>query len=237
VHLLAMLVFAAAPLLQQRMIVWWIPIGVWTFIGQVGAILRTRNVTLPGVVPNLKFTILSLLLAVPLVLLSPASKWIQQGGPTDPNKVVYVGTPYELVTVLRNLTADPGERMRPLAAFLRERYAGRPVGPVFGSEGVGEFLVWADPPGCPPFFFTHAHLFTPEHWRNCQTVWDGQPGWREILDRAGVNLVAVEPDIRGELVKQISRDPDWQVVVNEAGSTTRKDVRGRLFVAVRKQPK
>lgn len=237
VRLLAVLAFAAAPMLQQRMIVWWIPIGVWAFIGQVGAILRARNVTLPGLVPNFKLTILSLLLAVPIVLLSPALQWLQKGGPTDPLKVVHSGTPYELVAVLRNPTPDPGERMRPLAVFLRERYAGRVVGPVFGSEGAGEFLVWADPPGCPPFFFTHAHLFTPEHWRDSQTVWDGEPGWRQILDRAGVNLVAVEPDIRGELTKQISRDPDWQVVLNEQGSSTRKDVRGRLFVAVRKQPR
>ena len=236
VRVLVVMAFAAAVLLQQRMIVWWIPVGVWAFVSQLGAILRTRGVVLPGVVPNLKLTILSLLLAVPILLLSPLFQWLQRGGATDPKKVVHPGTPNELVAVLRNPAVDPGERMRPLAAFLRERYAGQPVGPVFGAEGVGEFLLWADVPGCPPLFFTHAHLFSPEHWQASQTVLNGESGWREILDRAGVNLVAVEPDIRGRLAGLIARDPDWQVVLNEAGGAGR-DVRGRLFVAVRKQPK
>jgi hypothetical protein len=192
------------------------------------------------VVPSFKFTILSALFVIPVVLLTPAFQWIQRGGTAD-TTAVHAGTPVELVGVLRNSvdkpSAETGDRMKPLAAFLRQHYAGRPVGPVFGAEGVGEFLIWADPPGCPPFFFTHAHLFTPDHWRDSQTVLNGEPGWREILDRAGVNLVAVEADIRGQLAKLVSVDPDWQVVLNEAGSATRKDVRARLFIAVRKQPK
>jgi hypothetical protein len=64
-------------------------------------------------------------------------------------------------------------------------------------------------------------------------VLNGGTGALDILDRYSVNLVAVEPDraLRG----LIARDPRWLVVLDEAGSSTRKDPRTQLFVAVRKR--
>lgn len=235
-RVLPLLAFALPPLLQQRMMTWWVPVGVWVLAAQVGAIIHRRGWTVPGVTPSFKITVVAALLAIPPLLLSPFARWLTQGELNGP-RVVHPGTPYELARVLADPSADPGDRMKPLAAYLRANYAGRPVGPVFGSEGVGEFLVWSDPPGCPPFFFTHAHLFAPDHWRDSQLVLNGEPGWEAVLDRAGVNLIAVEPSIRRRLAAQVIRDPNWQVVLNEFESPVRKDPRSQLFIAVRKQPK
>lgn len=235
-RLLVVLAFAVPPHLQQRMLVWFVTVGVWGLMAQLAAIAVRRGWAAPPIPPNLRLTVVTALLVVPLLLLSSAARWVKDGPPTDP-KVVHPGTAYELAAVLHDPTAPTGDRMKPLAEYLRKHYADRPVGPVFGSEGVGEFLVWADPPGCPPFFFTHAHLFPADHYRDSQTVLNGAPGWRDILDRYGVNLVAVEPDVRERLADQVAGDRDWQVVVNEYRDARKPDPRTRLFVAVRKVPK
>jgi hypothetical protein len=237
-RLLVVLAFAVPPHLQQRMLVWFVTVGVWGLMAQVGAIAVRLGWTAPAIPPNLRLTVVTVLLVVPLLLLSSAARWVKDGPPTDP-KVVHPGTAYELAAVLRDPTAPTTDRMKPLAEYLRKNYAGRSVGLVFGSEGVGEFLTWADPPGCPPFFCTHAHLFPAGHYRDSQIVLNGVDGWKQVLDRYNVNLVAVEPNVLKErtLVPRLAADPDWQVVLNESGSSSRPDPRAQLFIAVRKVPK
>ncbi len=236
-RLLVVLAFAVPPHLQQRMNVWFVTVGVWGLMAQLAAIGVRLGWTAPAIPPNFRLTVVTALLVVPLLLWSSAARWVKDGPPTDP-KVVHPGTAYELVAVLRDPTAPTTDRMKPLAEYLRKQYAGRSVGLVFGSEGVGEFLTWADPPGCPPFFCTHAHLFPVAYYRDSQIILNGVDGYREVLDRYGVNLVAVEPNVLKErtLVPRLAADPDWQVVLNESGSTDRP-APAQLFIAVRKVPK
>ena len=126
--------------------------------------------------------------------------------------------------------------MKPLAKALAGRYAGRPVGPVFTSIEVGELFYWADIPDCPPLLFTHAHLFPERHWAECFAARNGWPGWWELLDRHGVNLIAVEADFCPQLTKQVrERADEWEVAVDQQSGGGQPD-RARLFVAVRRKP-
>jgi hypothetical protein len=163
-------------------------------------------------------------------MLNPLVRWAQDGPPTNVG-IVHPETPFDLAGVLKNPTAPPSERMKPLAAALREHYRGKPVGPVFARQELGEFLLWADPPGCPTLLCTHAHLYAADHWKWCSDVLRGEPWAVLTLDRYGVNLLAVEPD--AAVAGMIARDPNWLVVLNErADGPARKG----LFIAVRKQP-
>ena len=227
-RVLAVLAFAVPPLLQQRMLSWLVPVGVWALAGQIGAVLAARNWTLPASVPSFKKTLLAALVPFPMVMLNPLVQWAQNGPPTNTG-IVHPETPFDLAGVLRNPAAPASERLKPLAAALREHYPDKPVGPVFARQELGEFLLWADPPGCPTLLCTHAHLYPVDHWRKCSEVMTGEPWAVLTLDRYGVNLVAL--DSGGKPAAMVARDANWLVVLNEAGGPGRNG----LFVAVRKR--
>jgi hypothetical protein len=86
---------------------------------------------------------------------------------------------------------------------------------VFASETLGEYLLWdlrLEPP-VRIFCYTHVHLFTPEHWLECMTVKNGDPGWEAILDRHQVAFLVFEPDQHTHLAEQIRAAADrWEIV-------------------------
>ena len=231
------LTFGVAPLFQQRMMTWWCPLLLWQLMPHFGAAAERWRLTWPASTPSLRKTMLAVLLVFPFVMLTPLVGWLQTGDPPPVAVTFRAGTPLELLGTIADPTAAPTRRMAGLATALRERYAGRPVGPLFVAEGLGEFFYWRDLPGCPPLWFTHAHLFPPPHWAAAFATGTGDPGWSEFLDRHRVNLIAVEPDFHRELVAKVTARPDdWLVVLDETDSDAIRDPRGRLFVAVRKKP-
>ncbi len=236
-HYLLALTFGVAPLLQQRMMTWWCPIAVWQLVPHWAAVAGRWGLAWPASVPTFRKTMLAALLWIPVLLLSPLSGWLQTGD-LPPGKVTFhAGTPLELLGTIADPAARASERMTPLATALRERFPNRPVGPLFTAEALGEFFYWRDLPGCPPIWFTHAHLFPPPHWAAAFATATGGPGWWEFLDRHRVNLIAVEPDFHRELVAKVTAQPDdWLVVLDETDSAMIRDPRARLFVAVRKTP-
>jgi hypothetical protein len=235
-HYLLGLTFGVAPLLQQRMMTWWCPLALWLLMPHWGAIAGRWGLVWPASTPSLRKTLLAVLATVPFVMLSPPMNWLQTGTLPPPPVTFRGGTPIDLLGAVANPVAPGPERMKPLAAALRERYAGRPVGPLFTSEALGELAYWRAVPGCPPVWFTHAHLFPPAHWLAAFNAARGGPGWWEFLDRHRANLIAVEPDFHPELVAAATAHPDWLVVLDETNSEAIRDPRARLFVAVRKQP-
>ena len=123
----------------------------------------------------------------------------------------------------------------------REDGKGRPR---VDARPVLEAILWvlwtgapwkALPAEYPVLLYSHVHLFAPAYWQECMTVKRGDPGWREALDRRGVNLVVVEADLHPSLCGELRRDPDWLVVLDQAGG--RGNPANRLFAAQRKAPK
>jgi len=236
-HYLLALTFGIAPLLQQRMLTWWCPLAIWQLVPHWAAVAERWGLVWPASVPSLRKTVLAVLLVVPFVLLAPPMTWLQTGDLPSPGVTFRAGTPIELWTTIERPDLPTSPRMKPLAAALRERYPGRAVGPLFASEAIAELFYWRDLPGCPPIWFTHAHLFPPAHWSAAFAAATGGPGWWEFLDRHRVNLIAVEPDFHRELVARVTAAADdWLVVLDETGADAIRDPRGRLFVAVRKKP-
>jgi len=185
--------------------------------------------------PSLRKTILAVLVTAPFLFLNPLVTWLTAGGPPEKNlpSSLTAGTPLELAGVLADPQGYSGERLKPLAEALKADYAGRTLGPVFCSPELGEFLFWRNIPGAPPVRYTHAHLFTPEHWMACQRAANGQ-GWSEWMDTLKVNVIAVEPDYYAPLVEAVGKSDGWKVVVHETGEKGPREPRARLFIAVRK---
>jgi hypothetical protein len=221
--------FAAQPLPHQRMMVWWLLLVPWLLLpawagagdGRLSRWLGDRSV------PDLRRTVLAVLIGAVAVLWSSPGQWLLTGRPWPLDRALSPGTPWRLARQL----AHPGD---PEAAWVAD--LPDVPGPVYASETLADTLLWELPPTRSVFVYTHVHLFTPEHWRECLAVKRAEPGWAAVLARHGVNLVVVETELHPHLRRALWADPGWRVVVDEAGSPAKRDPRSRWLVAVRKQP-
>ncbi|HEY7328198.1 MAG TPA: hypothetical protein VH592_11180 [Gemmataceae bacterium] len=236
--LLLFAVFAILPVFQLRMLCWWIVLVPWIVLPEWGAL--AQRIPLPWLRYRSQPSGAKTLMAAGLFLLalagSPSVRWLRGGQPRPLDSSLSPGTPWKLAA---QLAADPNDKpyYPELADALKRSYPqGRFQGRIFASETQGDYLLWALPSQYPVLAYTHVHLFPPEHWNDCLTVLASDVGWKEILDRDGVNLVVIEAEMRLQLSEAIKADSHWRIVVDETGLQQKIDPRTRLLIAVRKAP-
>jgi hypothetical protein len=203
-QLLLLAVFGWQTLAHARMLVWWSTLYAWAVLPHLEALGRRW---LPGLLretrpPDLRKTILAGLTATVLVLWSAPLLWLCWGEAPVAAQRVTAETPVE---VCRSL-----ERQ-----YRRQPGLGRTV---FTSETLGDYVLWALRPEPPVrvFCYTHVHLLTPEHWRECMLVKSADHRWPEVLDRHGVQFLIVEAGLYGPLIQQVQAASDrWQVQATE----------------------
>ena len=229
--------FAIWPWLQARMLLWWWTVAVW-LLARLGPGLADRFPTLPSL-PDRPPTranawIAVAIIAIAIVILPPVRSLLP-GVSSRIEDTVAADTPWQLALELKAAPADEGRWQPALREALRAHYPdGRFVGSIFASETQGDFLIWALPPEMPVLMFTHAHVFTVEHWEACRDVKAANPGWVEFLTRHRANLIVVEVDSHEELATALRADPEWLVV--QDSSKNRAAAGGRVMIALRKKP-
>jgi hypothetical protein len=223
-QLLLLLVFGLQTYFHQRMMVWWVLLVPWVLATWWGQKQPREGAATCGDefeathAPSLRPRLACALAMLVCALLSGPGQWVRNGEPRPLAQSLHAATPWQL------------------AAQIKQEYAeGRWHGAVFASETQGDYLLWALPAEIPVFAYTHVHLFSLEHWRKCQCVKAGAPGWRTILNRYHVHLVVIEAELHSGLRRQLRGAPDWNIVLDEAGVRAKTDVRSRLLVAVRKE--
>jgi hypothetical protein len=186
---------------------------------------------------NFRKTMIAGLVVLTALTLSPPVQCLMRKGPRPLNTSLFGATPWQLAAEL-SLPADV--EPRPLPALAKELKAGYPngklTGPILCSETTGEYLIWAMPPDQPPLAFTHVHLFTGDYWSEFLRARNGGPNWKEFLAKYGANLVVMEPDVFPGLPEILRKDPEWVVILDEAGNQAKTDPRARLFIALRRKP-
>ncbi len=68
----------------------------------------------------------------------------------------------------------------------------RPAGPMFNSYNWGGFLIWALYPDYRVFVDGRTDLYDDAFLRDYLKVITARPGWEEVLERYGVNLIVIE---------------------------------------------
>jgi hypothetical protein len=190
---------------HARVLVWWSFVVVWVALPHLQALqARVRQRAPAG-----PLTFARVLLVFAVVLIGLRVTTADLG--LQPDKHVTDVTPWKV------------------AEYLRAQYANDPSLKrcIFTSETEGDYLLWAlrlDPPvrvSC----YTHVHLFTEQHWKECMQVKFAEPGWDETLDRQGVQFLIVEnARLYYPLMEAVRAAGDrWQVVFDSP-----------LFVARRK---
>jgi len=236
-QLLLVVAFAPWPLWQRRMLLWWAVLVPWVVLlhwAAVGARLRWPWLHAESVLSFRKTLAVGLIVVVLLLWWGPV-QMLLRGRPRPLDTALTPGTPWRLAAQLNAPPDSAAPPLPDLARALADHYGGRFRGAIFASETQGDYLLWALPAEYPVLLYSHVHLFAPAYWQECMTVKRGGPGWRAALDRRGVNLVVVEADLHPSLCGELRRDPDWLVVLDQAGGGG--NPANRLFVALRKVPK
>jgi hypothetical protein len=238
-QVLLIAVFGVWPCFQQRMMAWWLPLVPWLALPLWAAVADRRDwrwTTDPSI-PSFRKTLLAGLLIVVALLWFTPVRWLIARHPRSLDLSVSQGTPWRLAAQLQAPGGSQAAWLPELGKALRDHYPeGRYQGRVFATETLGDYLFWALPPQTPVLIYTHLHLFPAAHWAECVTVKTAGPGWWEVLDRHGVNLVVFEPELFPDLARALRRDPTWKVVRDETGDRSKRAPRDRMLIALRKQP-
>jgi hypothetical protein len=237
-QVLLLALFGWQALAHARMMVWFLMVVPWVAIPHLYAAYRRY---LPGfledgTVLSFKKTLAAAAIGLLIVHASLPAWWLLYGRQPVGTERVMPRTPVQAVR------------------YLRERYQNDVEGKlrrgIFVSESQGDYLLWAlrlDPPihlSC----YSHVHLFTPEHWRKCYQVKDGQHGWQEVLDDWQVEFIVLEYDLYEkhehaaegkapgsfDLIDKIRASGRWRVVAATDPETGKEVLLDRpVFVAER----
>jgi hypothetical protein len=113
-----------------------------------------------------------------------------------------------------NLAAQ--EEYLPVEA-VRFIHANNLPGPMFNSYNWGGYLIWHLYPDHPVFIDGRTDLYDDEFIREYVKVTLARSGWREVLDRYGVNFILIESD--SILAAFLADDDEWQSVHADAIAT------------------
>jgi hypothetical protein len=196
-------------LAHWRVMVWWGFVVVWVALPHIQALL-TRGRKAASARPRLDMAALTLAVALVGLLLSGPVLWAA-GYRREPDRHVTDRTPWQV------------------ADYMREQYAANPKlsRVIFTSETTGDYLFWnlrLDPPAR-VFCYTHVHLLTEKHWKECMQVKFAEPSWESILQREHVQFLIVENML---LYKQLME------AIQAAGDRWEVVFEGPIFVAKRR---
>ena len=204
------LLLALAPLLHQRLLIWW-------YLAAPILVARAFKPESPPLSPT-TWRPWAGLAAATVLAIAASGPWGAFTRKIPDWNLVAKATPMALAEAL-------AETIEPLDA---SRKSGR----VFASESLGDYLLWRWKPRAPVLLHSHVHLLPAEHYDACLRVKWAAPGWELQLDRWGADLVVVEAETHPHLCAKLRQQAGWAVVQDEAG---RQDLppRARLFTAVR----
>jgi hypothetical protein len=224
-HALLLVCFGVQVIFLERMLPWWAILCPLVCVGPWARLLKMpKSDASIGVMGRAVQAVLILTMMWIGFAWSPLGAIFIDEEVSKLGQTLHPGTPRVMA---RGFLAKPVPGVDPaIAAALQ-----RPGKQVFSSETLGDYLFFSR---IPVLVFTHVHLFSPEHWRRCLAVKRGDPEWEKILNEWNAWSVCVEAELHPQLCELIRRSPRWQIVVDEAGSSTKPNPKSRLFIAIRK---
>jgi hypothetical protein len=191
--------FGAAALWTSRMLVWWVPLAVTFGMQHASAVWHARvspKEGRPPVVRNGRWSFVTAGIIFICFGLSPFGGRLLHGndGKLTLERMVSAQTPVSIAKHLRK----PEEQNR------------LPRGQAFNTYEWGDYLLWAGPPKLKVFLASHVHLVPREVWQDYVAISEMSSGWEEMLDRYGVNLIAVDTATHASLIARLRENENWR---------------------------
>jgi hypothetical protein len=230
---LLILFFGLLPIIQRRMLIWWMPLVPWLAMRSWARVVETAasNWLRRDSVPSLRKTIGVGILVVALLPWLPMVRWLTNASSRSLDTQVTAATPWRLAAQLVDCKRHEELFSTDLAEAIVRQYPGeRFTGRIFASETAADYLLWALPPEWPALVYSHAHLFPVQHWQDFLSVRRGEPAWKNILSTHRVNLVVVETKYNPVLCRNLRADSEWIT------ARPLPNHNSPLFVAIRREP-
>lgn len=241
-QLVILSVFAVVPLLQERLMTWWVMLAPVVILPTWVAVLPPLPQAWTSV-PSLRKTILAVAIGVVAVVWSSFAQLLMGHPPVPIHLSVSQATLWPVTDeLLKGLDPESADADRltahPLARALKDRLGaypeGRFQGRIFTPEAMGDFLVWSLPPKAKVMAYSHVHVFPPDYWEDYMEILFARPGWKKVLDRHNVNLIICQVEQRQDLLEKLRDDPDWDIILDQSEVPMNRWY--RLFAALRKKP-
>jgi hypothetical protein len=94
-----------------------------------------------------------------------------------------------------------------LADWIEEQ---RVSGPMFAPMDWADYLIWRTHGAVEPLVFSHVHLTEPDLWSDFRRIRGADAGWREAVDRHGLQYLVLSRDRNGQLAALTSREPGFE---------------------------
>lgn len=189
--------FGAAALWSSRMLVWWVPLAVTFGMQHASAIWHARFAPPTGFVPavrNGRWSVITVGVVWICFAFTPFGGRLLHGKDGSLERMASHQTPLAVTAHLRKL-ADQNRL---------------PRGQSFNTYEWGDYLLWAGPPKLKVFVASHVHLIPREVWNDYVAISDGASGWEEMLDRYGVNLIAIDEATHAGLIARLRENENWR---------------------------
>lgn len=191
--------FGAAALWSSRMLVWWVPLAVTFGMQHGSAIWHATFAPSERRVPAARsgrWSVITVGLVWICFAFTPFGGRLLHGddGKLKLDRLVSNQTPLAITEHLKKL-ADQNRL---------------PRGQAFNTYEWGDYLLWAGPPKLKVFLASHVHLVPREVWNDYIAISNGASGWEEMLDRYGVNLIAVDEATHGGLIARLRENGNWR---------------------------
>ncbi len=192
------LMFAAGSLTSARHE----PLFLVTVLPLIGAELTARWIEFTAHQPRTSvWGVLADLSAKTTRKLQPASAWVM---------VMVAGV--ALISSPRNWPTDLSGKYFPHAAA--HQFADQLAGArVFTTDQWGDYLLWTGYPRQRVFMDGRSDFFGEAIGREYATILGAGAGWREALDRRGVNMILLPPET--PLLELLSFDTHWQALYRD----------------------
>lgn len=192
--------FGAAALWTSRMLVWWVPLAVTFGVQHASAIWHRIAAPVEAQLPprrNGRWSLITVGIAWICFAFTPFGGRLLHGndGKLNLAKLVSRETPLGVTEHLKKL-ADQNRL---------------PRGQAYNTYEWGDYLLWAGPPQLKVFLASHVHLVPREVWTDYVAISNGSSGWDDLLDRYGVNLIAIDEATHGGLIRRLRENEDWRL--------------------------
>ncbi len=199
--------FGAAAMWSSRMLVWWVPLVVTFGMQHAGAIWHQWQSNSETALPaqrNGRWSVITVGILWICFAFTPFGGRVLHGheGKLKLEKMLSRETPLGVIDHLKK-QADQNQL---------------PRGLVFNTYEWGDYLLWAgsndlSAAGTPKFkvfLASHVHLVPREVWNDYVAISNVASGWEEMLDRYGVNLIALDSSTHAPLIGRLRENENWR---------------------------
>ena len=191
--------FGASALWSSRMLVWWVPLAVTFGMQHAGAIWHQWRANSELQLPVLRsgrWSVITVGILWICFAFTPFGGRVLHGneGKLKLDKLLSRQTPLGVVEHLKKLSDQ--NRL--------------PRGMAFNTYEWGDYLLWGGPPKLKVFLASHVHLMPREVWNDYVAISNGASGWEEMLDRYGVNLIALDAATHSPLIGRLRENENWR---------------------------